>query len=146
MNNAYCVQLHCGVLCRAIDVHGYLLLQKIASSWYAFEFMCPLFIVFPFSSLLSASQSSIFAVEISLVFSRHTSFCCQLGVWSAGFSGSSQSKIHLSPGIAQDPLRWVCEVEWIISIDKAQTLSSGSREGYHSQFGPMVGEQCWDSC
>lgn len=145
MNNAYCVKLHCGLRCRAIDVHGYLLLQKIASSCYAFEFMCPLFIVFPFSSLLSASQSSIFAVEISLVFSRHTSFCCRLGVWSAGFSGGSQSKIHLPLRITQDPLRWVWEVKWIISIEKTQTLSSGSREGYHSQFVAMVREQCWYS-
>lgn len=135
-----CLLLHYGLGCRAIDVPGYLLLQKIASSWYAFEFMCPLFIVFPFSSLLSASQSSIFAVEISLVFSRHTSFCCRLGVWSAGLSGGSQSKIHLPLRITQDPLRWVGEVKWIISIDKAQTLSGGSREGYHSQFVPMVGE------
>lgn len=32
VNNAYCIKLHFGIVFRAIEVHGYLLLQKIATS------------------------------------------------------------------------------------------------------------------
>lgn len=117
------------MLSRAIEVPGYLLLFKITPSCNALEFICLLFIVFPYSSLLSECQSSIFAAEISFIFSQYTSSShspCPAHLSASKFLFWQQfSKCDLFTLWFIDPPRpfqGVCEVKTVFIVLRRHNL------------------------